>query len=75
MKIQSFFLIVLTINFILLLNTLFSSIVSSHDDVYINQWAVQIDGNEESAQEVADRLGYRIVDKVCLILSFLAQVF
>ena len=68
MKIQSFFIIIATITFILLLNT-FSSIVSSHD-VYINQWAVQIDGNEEFAQGVADRLGYRIVDKACLFLSF-----
>ena len=68
MKIQSFFIIFATIIFVLLLNT-FSLIVSSQN-VYINQWAVQIDGNEEFAQGVADRLGYRIVDKACLFLSF-----
>ena len=71
MKIQSFFLFI----FIFFSNILlFSLIVSSHE-VYLNQWAVQIDGKEELVQAIADRLGYRIVDKVCLILSFWLNCF
>ena len=64
MKMQSFIIIFVTIIFIT-----YSSIVSTRN-VYINQWAVQIDGNEEIAQGVADRLGYRIVDKAYLFISF-----
>lgn len=63
MKIQSFYLTLAVLNYFL-----FISFFVSCDLAYINQWAVQIDGNEESAQEVADRLGYVIIDKVWIIL-------